>query len=72
MGREILGHIKADPSQRKLLPPPAARVLVDQHYIMAAAGVLSQHAPEAAITLLLDSLALPSEDSHDGRTVRHH
>lgn len=72
MGREMLGHIKADPSQRKLLPSPVARVLVDQHCIMAAAGVLSQHAPEAAITLLLDSLGLPGEDTHDGRTVRHH
>jgi uncharacterized protein (TIGR01319 family) len=72
MGREMLGHIKADPSQRKLLPPPAARVLVDQHYIMAAAGVLSQHDPAAALTLLLDSLGLSCEDAHDGRTVRHH
>ena len=72
MGREILGHIKVDPSQRKLLPPPAACALVDQHYIMAAAGVLSQHDPEAAITLLLDSLGLPGEDTHDGRTVCHH
>ena len=72
MGREMLGHLKADPSQRKLLPPPAAHVLIDQHYIMAAAGVLSQQNPAAALTLLLDSLGLPSEDAHDGRTVRHH
>jgi uncharacterized protein (TIGR01319 family) len=33
MGREILGHIKADPRQRKLLPPPEARVLLDRHYL---------------------------------------
>lgn len=71
MGREILGHIKADPSQRKLLPPPAARVLIDQHYIMAAAGVLSQRDPAAVLTLLLDSLGLSCKDAHDGRTVRH-
>ena len=37
MSREILGHIKTDPTKRKLLLPPAARVLLDQHYIMAAA-----------------------------------
>jgi uncharacterized protein (TIGR01319 family) len=72
MGREIVGHIKADPSQRKLLPPPEAQVLIDQHYIMAAAGMLSQHDPAAALTLLLDSLGLSCEDAHDGRTVRHH
>jgi hypothetical protein len=57
MGREILGHIKADPSKRKLLPPPAAQVLLDQHYIMAAAGVLSQHHAEAATALLLESMS---------------
>jgi hypothetical protein len=58
MGREILGHIKADPSKRKLLPPPEAQVLLDQHYIMAAAGVLSQHYAEAATALLLESMSL--------------
>jgi hypothetical protein len=72
MGREILGHIKADPSKRKLLPPPEARVLLDQHYIMAAAGVLSQYYPEAATALLLESLGLPCEGAHYGRTVRHY
>lgn len=71
MGQEILRHIKADPSQRKLLPPGAARVLLDQRYIMAAAGVLSQYDPTAATTLLLESLGLSSEDAHDGRTLRH-
>ncbi len=71
MGQEILRHIKADPSQRKLLPPAAARVLVDQHYIMAAAGVLSQYNPKAATALLLASLGLSREEAHHGWTLRH-
>jgi uncharacterized protein (TIGR01319 family) len=71
IGREILGHIKADPRQRKLLPPHDARVLLDQHYIMAAAGVLSQYYPEAATALLLDSLGLPCEEAYNGRTIHH-
>jgi hypothetical protein len=71
-GREILGSIKADPRRRKLLPPPGARVLLDRHYIMAAAGVLSQHNAEAATALLLDSVGLSAQEAHDGRTVHHH
>lgn len=58
MGHEILGSIKPDPSRRKLLPPSDARVLLDQHYIMAAAGVLRQAYPQAARTLLLSSLGV--------------
>jgi uncharacterized protein (TIGR01319 family) len=72
VGQEILGHIKADPRHRKLLPPRDAQVLLDQHYIMAAAGVLSQHYPEVARTLLCESLGCLGQDAHHGRTVRHH
>jgi hypothetical protein len=56
LGREILAHIKADPRQRKLLPPKTARVLLDEHYLMAAVGVLSQYFPTAATALLLESI----------------
>ncbi len=56
VGTAILGRMKRDPLQRKLLPPPDARVLIDRHYIMAAAGVLSQRYPEEARVLLRDSL----------------
>ncbi len=59
-GATILGGIKRDPRQRKLLPSPDARVLVDRHYIMAAAGVLSQRYPEEARALLGDSLGTSS------------
>ena len=57
-GREILESIRTDPKNRKLLPPKDAKVLVDRHYIMSAAGVLSQHYPRQALALLLDSVAL--------------
>jgi hypothetical protein len=59
VGKEMLATIKRDPQQRKLLPPKTARVCLDRHYIMAAVGVLRQHYPQAATTLLLDSLGLP-------------
>ncbi len=72
MGHDILGHLKTDPLQKKLLPPREARVLLDRHYIMAATGVLSQDYPEAAKTLLRDSLAVDSQDEHHARTLYHH
>jgi hypothetical protein len=72
MGTEILENIKPDPRQRKLLPPKAARVLLDRHYIMAAAGVLSQYDAAAATALLLDSVGCRGEDAQHERTIRHH
>lgn len=58
MGREILGTISRDPRRQKLLPPPDTTVVLDAQYVMAAAGVLSQHDREAAQKLLLESLGL--------------
>lgn len=72
VGTEILGNIKTDPRQRKLLPPKEARVLLDQHYIMAAAGVLSQHYLAAAQALLLQSVGCHGQDKQHERTVRDH
>ena len=63
IGKEILGTIKPDPRRRKLLPSRNARVLLDRHYIMAAAGVLSQRYPEAAKKLLRDSLSVDNQGS---------
>jgi uncharacterized protein (TIGR01319 family) len=60
VGQEILGSIQVDPRQQRLLPPKTARVFLDQHYIMAAVGVLRQHSPRAATALLLDSLGGPT------------
>jgi hypothetical protein len=72
VGREMLSTIKTDPRQQKLLPPQQVRVLLDQHYIMAAAGVLSQRYPEAATQLLLESLGVHGQKEQHGRTVRNH
>lgn len=58
MGREILGTLRHDPRHRKLLPAPSAGVLLDNHYIMAAAGVLSRHYKEEARKLLITSIGL--------------
>jgi uncharacterized protein (TIGR01319 family) len=60
-GEEILASIRRDPRGRKLLPPPDARRLVDRHYVMSAAGVLSQQFPEHARAILLDSVGLSDE-----------
>jgi uncharacterized protein (TIGR01319 family) len=63
LGRDILaGALKRrDPSL--LTPnPQSARVLLDTNYIMAAAGVLAQRHPEAAVRLMLDSLGLKEGD----------
>jgi hypothetical protein len=58
MGNTILGSVRQDPRGCKLLPPPATPVLLDSHYIMATAGVLSQIHKEAAAKLLLQSIGL--------------
>ena len=60
MGREILGAIRRDPHRKKLLPGTDAEVLLDSHYIMATAGVLSRHDKDAAGKLLLQSIGISS------------
>ena len=72
IGRDILGAIRVDPMQKKLLPPRDAYVLLDQHYIMAAVGVLSQHYPEAAKILLRDSLTANREDDQRAWPICDH
>lgn len=59
MGKEILAHVRDDPRKQKLLPPKEAIVLLDRHYIMATAGVLSQRYPDEAKVLLLESVGFP-------------
>ena len=56
MGKEILGDLRRDPRERKLLPPTDIEVLLDNDYIMATAGVLSQQYEEEAKQLLLQSV----------------
>ena len=55
-GRKILGALRKDPSGRKLLPPAGTPILLDSHYIMAAAGVLSQRFADDALHLLRQSI----------------
>lgn len=55
-GKDILGALRRDPRERKLLPPPGTKVLLDNEYIMATAGVLSQQYKEEATQLLLQSV----------------
>jgi hypothetical protein len=57
-GEKILASIRTDPAKRKLLPPKAASVLLDRHYIMASAGVLLKKHPDTALVLLKESLGL--------------
>jgi hypothetical protein len=56
VGKEILGSIRRDPRERKLLPPLETRILLDNNYITATAGVLSQQYQEEAKKLLLESV----------------
>jgi hypothetical protein len=61
MGKENLGNFHRDPRERKLLPPTDIKVLLDNDYIMATAGVLSQQYEEEAKQLLLQSVGFEIE-----------
>ena len=56
-GREILASLRTKHS-RQLLPPPEAKILLDNDYIMASVGVMSQKYPRTAIKLLFHSMGL--------------
>ncbi|MFT5701659.1 MAG: hypothetical protein ACI8ZB_004554 [Desulforhopalus sp.] len=58
VGSAILGSVRQDPRGCKLLPPKDTPVLLDRHYIMATAGVLSQIHKKAAKKMLLASIGL--------------
>ncbi len=60
-GREILSSLRTKHS-RRLLPLPEAKVLLDEDYIMASVGVISQRYPAAALKLLLKSLRLENKN----------
>ncbi|MFN7951985.1 MAG: glutamate mutase L [bacterium] len=57
-GAETLAAFRRDPRGRKRLPPEDVRVAIDRHYVMAAAGVMATHHPEAARALVLESLGV--------------
>lgn len=59
-GKEILKKVRQD-TRKKLLPTKEAEILIDNYYIMASMGVMSQKYPEAALALLLKSIDIDPE-----------
>lgn len=59
-GPEILANLRKERT-KKLLPPMDAEFLIDQDYIMASMGVMSQRFPEAALKLMLKSMGKGEE-----------
>lgn len=60
-GKELLASVLGHRDPAFLGPKTEAKVLLDHHYIMAAAGVLARRHPEAAVQLMLDSMAIQGE-----------
>ena len=60
-GKDILANIRRDPGGRKLLPPRDAQVFIDDRYIMASAGLLASTHPEAARTIMQESLLVDAK-----------
>ena len=54
-GKEILKKVRAK-DKRLLIPTKDATALIDNDYIMASLGLMSQKYPEAALSLLIDSV----------------
>ena len=52
---EILESILKSNHGEKLLPTDSAKILIDNHYIMASIGVLSLNDKEIALNLLEES-----------------
>jgi uncharacterized protein (TIGR01319 family) len=59
-GLDILTSVNADKNSSRLLPRHG-KVLIDRHYIMAAAGLLAERYPTAALDLLYESLGYKPE-----------
>ncbi|NLJ98846.1 MAG: DNA mismatch repair protein MutL [Tissierellia bacterium] len=55
---EILKEIALSNKGNELLPTKEAKVVIDNHYIMASLGVMSKKYPEEALRLLKDSLGM--------------
>lgn len=63
--REILAMAAGYGKGLELYPKREARVLVDNHYIMASLGVLSKRHPEDALKLMLSSLDWENSDRQE-------
>lgn len=57
-GAEILASIGHHGKGMELYPRKDAKVLIDKHYIMASLGVLSKRFPEAALSLMKQSMEI--------------
>ncbi|MFA5179246.1 MAG: GlmL-related ornithine degradation protein [Candidatus Izemoplasmatales bacterium] len=57
-GKKNLSEILIWRDPRILLPPPSAKILIDQHYIMAAVGAFCDKYPDAAIKLIKNSFGI--------------
>ncbi|MCC5911516.1 MAG: glutamate mutase L [Clostridiaceae bacterium] len=55
---EILKSVVGKNSDNMLLPTEGAKVLIDNDYIMASLGVLSKRYPEAALSLMKQSMEI--------------
>ncbi len=55
---EILQSARSDGKTLELHPKKDAKVLIDNHYIMASLGVLSKKYPEAALKLMKESMGI--------------
>jgi hypothetical protein len=56
--KELLAAMLAKPAGQALLPKASAEILIDQHYNLAALGVLAKRYPRAALHLMQESLGL--------------
>ena len=57
-GKDILAEITKKGRQNFLLPTEEAKVLIDNHYIMASLGVLAKRYPVAALSLMKTSMGI--------------
>lgn len=57
-GQRLLEALRGHPDPSFLGPGAEARVLLDKEYIMAAAGVLANSHPQAAVQLILASMGM--------------
>ncbi len=60
-GKELLEKVKCAKDHQELRPSLCAIPVIDRNYIMASAGVLSLHYPEAALRLIKDSITADGE-----------
>jgi hypothetical protein len=63
-GAELLAGVLAGlrPERGPLLPPPDIDIRIDRDYLMAAAGVIGEEFPGAALALMRASLGLEGDD----------